>query len=749
MKKAILAVLVLVVIVLVVIVAFPKKTYDLSGSERVVCDCLGSTFWYGTRCVGFPVACSSELVEEQDSHGCTQPTCSEVIEKIGEFDQELSATLSTKIGSDILLVIDVSQSMEGDKLAAAKSAAKQLVADLQQDEHIGIIGFNNASRVVHEFSADKDALTKSIDGMTVAGGTKYVPALEAAQSLFSSQQRENTKKGLIFLSDGVPDDDMESILSMVGSLQDEGIVLFTIGFGVADDDANILLHMAYAKEQLGTDRHRVFADDDNISAAFSEAWERLTLTQSISLVPVTQKRSFSSATLSSFGVQALLDQVVLSGFADEATLCVPDLSIVAYFNGSPVTMVPSNHHYRLPDKSVLPGTYNVSVQASFRANHQGSCLFSGSLAIGTVTVSNVTNHCDTVSCAEVEETLGDFSVALEEGVVLPRQTGYGRVVMLVDGSESMRPYEAALVRGLDRLNRLLSSGDERGLIVFNDESRLVIPLTQDKDEFSERLSLSAAGTTQIIPALAKTSRLFSDNKSTRDVAVILTDGVFHDAAGEKGIVAAAHGLVDDGVCLFILGYGTELLRDRDAQDMLEELSGYSQSRLHCGGFSYAPQSDDLALVVTEMFGGALHDDAPLQVLVDRSVQGRSLAAIVRVVSSQTGLHLPVKSDASCVPAPVLSVRLVSHGVEVPVAVEERDEGLFFLSSGDLLPGKYTFFVDASLPVAGCDAVVGSYEDSFIVTSGATSVWSWSVLGLLVVLVMLAFFLASRVLKKAS
>ena len=735
MKRKVLFALVgiLLFVVAFIVVAYPKKSFATQDDSLLRCDCYGSSFWYGTRCVGIPYHCTHEE-QQLITRSCEQPTCSEVIARIGDVDTALARNLSAKTGSDIVLVIDLSQSMQGDKLSAAKIAAKQLVNNLQSGERIGIVGFSNVSHIVHNFSSDKESLINSINTMAVSGGTRYIPGLITAQELFSAQPREETNKGIIFLSDGIPDEQQGQIIATVAALKKDDISLFTLDFGDSNDTSNILRRMIEGQEGVeGNQWYRSFSGSQEAVQAFSEAWDQLTVTKAISLSPLTAASSFSPTTASSFGVRASFGSLVLSGKEDNPSLCVPNMSVVAKVGNREIPLTVGETAYYLPEGALLPGTYNLSVHASFRANHNGSCFFSGDLAVGSLTITNATNQCDLVTCGKVREALDDYNIALREGVVLPHHDGSWRVAMIVDASDSMAPYISAITKTIDRLNRLLSSRDERALILFADEARLAIPLTNDKELFSAKIAINPAGTTRVLPALSKVKHLFADNQGTHDVAVLVTDGAVHDQSGRLGVIAAAQALVDEGTCFFVLGYGTDLLRDEDAQTMLQDITRYSLHHLDCGGYAYSPQADDLSLLTSEMFGGLLATNESLRLVVDRAVIDRALATTVQVTSSATGLRLPVRSDALCVPTPLLNASLTNAGREIPVIIEERDPGVFVVRSSALPPGKYLLSLHASLPVDNCDRLTGSDQESFVVM-GTTSVsGTGMIIGVLVLL----------------
>ena len=741
----------LVLVLALLCIVFPKSVYKENPDGTVkACECYGSEFWYGTKCVGFPTNCT---VSEEPSwnRSCRPPTCAEIFDRLYEKNRILSQQLRAKAGTDVILVIDSSNSMEGDKLLAAKQAAQKLVSNLQEGERIGIISFSENSTLVQRFSDDKRNLTQAISSITVSGGTNYLPALSAAEELFS-EQRRSAKRGIIFLSDGTPSDDQQVILEKTLELRRDGISLFTISFDITsdDNDTNILQRMV--ADQSDPDAlgrwYREFTDTASVAEAFSEAWQEISNLDIITITPTFDERSFTSEGLARQGFWVMLDSLFLSDNEAEDTLCVPQMSVEATANStngsSSFSLMPSDRRYLFPEAALDPGRYNLTVKADLFSNHNGTCVFSGNLQLGALSVEEEPS-CRVPSCDEAREMLEDFDLAVEKGATLPRQSGYGRVAILMDVSESMRPEVPEVVRGVDRLNRLLSLGDERALITFSEESHLVVPLTREKDEVTRSLSgINPHGTTLLMPALVKAGFLFEDPQDN-DVIVVMTDGITHDAQGDDGIRSEARSLVDEGICLYFIGYGSELLRDKEQVSLFRDLAQYSSHRLGCGGYAYTPDSERLSSIVTGMFGGVRADNESLRIIVDRtrSSDAGSFSFVVRAVSMQTGVAVPLRSHDTCVPAPVLNLSLHRHGgEEVELSATSFPDGSLHARSPYLFPGRYVLSAAASLPIDGC-GVSQSYEEEFTVLGPPADTSEGIITAAIVLLSLAIFFLVRR------
>jgi tight adherence protein B len=101
---------------------------------------------------------------------------------------------------EVVLVLDLSESMTGLPLTAAKEAIHEFVNQMPTGVRMAIVGFNGAPVLVSEFTDDPVATTSSIDGLVASGETALYDGLATASGLFDPAAA--ARRSIVVLSDG-------------------------------------------------------------------------------------------------------------------------------------------------------------------------------------------------------------------------------------------------------------------------------------------------------------------------------------------------------------------------------------------------------------------------------------------------------------------------------------------------------------------------------------------------------------------
>jgi Ca-activated chloride channel family protein len=133
------------------------------------------------------------------------------------------------------IVLDVSFSMRGEPIAAAREAAIRFTRSLAPEDRAMVIAFSDDPRIVTDLTNDRGRLASAIHSIDAKGGTALYDAIYMAADRLS---REDGRKVIVLLSDG-RDESQSGIEpgslhtfeeALEKALRSEAI-LFTIGFG--------------------------------------------------------------------------------------------------------------------------------------------------------------------------------------------------------------------------------------------------------------------------------------------------------------------------------------------------------------------------------------------------------------------------------------------------------------------------------------------------------------------------------------
>lgn len=127
--------------------------------------------------------------------------------KTAKITFEIDSIAKTEHYKDVVLVLDNSNSMEGQKIDVLKNNTIGLISELLNDSNnrVALITFNSDSTIVSEFSTDKETLISFVENIDVAGNTDYYKALKNVEYVLDGyQESEDTDLVVLFLTDGYP-----------------------------------------------------------------------------------------------------------------------------------------------------------------------------------------------------------------------------------------------------------------------------------------------------------------------------------------------------------------------------------------------------------------------------------------------------------------------------------------------------------------------------------------------------------------
>lgn len=144
--------------------------------------------------------------------------------------------------NDVILVIDKSGSMAGDKMTAAKDSAKGFIDLMDMGIHrVGIVDFSSRDNVkVFPITSDANAAKNYINTIQANGGTGTGYAIDAAVTELLKAPREGAQPVIVLLTDGDATEPSgnayQYALDRAAAAKEQGIVFYTIALLNPNDD---------------------------------------------------------------------------------------------------------------------------------------------------------------------------------------------------------------------------------------------------------------------------------------------------------------------------------------------------------------------------------------------------------------------------------------------------------------------------------------------------------------------------------
>ena len=159
-------------------------------------------------------------------------------------------TAEGRVPLNLSIVLDRSGSMMGEKLEAAKEAARSLVQRLWPEDVVSVVTYDNEVQVVaHPETGEHQAdLPNRIGAIEPGGMTNLSGGWLKGREFVAAGQRAGEVNRVLLLTDGLANEGItnpETLTGLCQSAAERGITTTTIGFGDGYDE-NLLTAMARA-----------------------------------------------------------------------------------------------------------------------------------------------------------------------------------------------------------------------------------------------------------------------------------------------------------------------------------------------------------------------------------------------------------------------------------------------------------------------------------------------------------------------
>jgi len=135
------------------------------------------------------------------------------------------------VDSAVLILLDLSSSMEGKRIESSIQACDALIDTLKSaNTAVSVVGFSHATSVISEWGEPAARVKSKLRRLNVSGGTNDWYALRIAHDMLLA--RRETRKVCFVLTDG--DGDVRQVMAQCASGANLGITTIGIGIGSAN-----------------------------------------------------------------------------------------------------------------------------------------------------------------------------------------------------------------------------------------------------------------------------------------------------------------------------------------------------------------------------------------------------------------------------------------------------------------------------------------------------------------------------------
>lgn len=189
-------------------------------------------------------------VDPNASYDSYRPPRPEVVDAMLKSWQEFA-----KKPSLVVIVVDSSGSMTGNKMPVVQSTLQTYIQSLTPKDQVALIDFDSQVRMppvlVDGSPAGKERGMQFISGLQVGGGTRLYDAALAARNWLQQNLRKDAINAVLILTDGEDSGSKVKLNQLAAELQksgfnsDQRIAFFTIGYGNEGEfNPNVLKQIA-------------------------------------------------------------------------------------------------------------------------------------------------------------------------------------------------------------------------------------------------------------------------------------------------------------------------------------------------------------------------------------------------------------------------------------------------------------------------------------------------------------------------
>ena len=461
---------------------------------------------------------------------------------------------------DILLLLDRSGSMDGEKIRVLRAAAETFIADVDfATSRIGVISFNDTPRLDVGLTDDPARVRNAVRNLVAEGETLIWRGLAEARLEFGRRGRPGSKRVAILFSDGLESgSDISETRRQAGFLKRDDVEIFTIGIEAS----------AALMRDVATDDEHYFAADSArfLFSIFERIAERVTTTSLFKEITVTDEIPSNMrfipgsdeppATLTGSTLTWTITAVPFGGFGvkyELEPLAVGDLPTNVEAWGDYIDGFGATGRLDFPVPVVRVWILTPTPTPT-----------------DTPTPTATPTPTNTPTPTATPHPI-NFPIALNEEPCEPGER-HADVMLVIDASSSMVGEKIASAKAAaDRFVELLDlPNDQIGVVAFASEAALVAPLSGDAATLSAAIAgLETASGTRIDKGIEMALEQLDSPAAipgNTQVIVLLTDG--RQPEVDELREAAAEARSRPGMRIYAVGLGEDV-----DEPLLAEVAG--------------------------------------------------------------------------------------------------------------------------------------------------------------------------------
>ncbi len=188
---------------------------------------------------------------------------------------EAATTARRRRPTDLVIVLDRSGSMAGDKIAHARSSVRELMSHLRSEDRFSLVTYASESRIdvplTHFQGSGRITIDRRVDQVVTGGGTNMSGGLDLGLSLVEAARSVDRVPHLILISDGLAnegDASQHGLTTRAGRAARGEFMLSTIGVG-ADFNEQMMIAIADA----GTGNYYYVRHAEDLRSVFAREFD--------------------------------------------------------------------------------------------------------------------------------------------------------------------------------------------------------------------------------------------------------------------------------------------------------------------------------------------------------------------------------------------------------------------------------------------------------------------------------------------